>query len=84
MLVQATLRHLPKRWHDRKTNNNNPCVGLRRHRWHRGRVARRASAAAGLRRVLLIAPHGARIILWSIEAFGTPNRNRKGAMARRY
>jgi hypothetical protein len=49
-------RHLPKRWQHRKTNNNNFCVGLRRYRWHRGRVARRAFAAAGLRRMLLTAP----------------------------
>jgi hypothetical protein len=33
---------------NRKKGSNNLCAGLRRHRRDRGRIARRASAAAGL------------------------------------
>jgi hypothetical protein len=36
-----------------KTDSNNLCAGFGRHRWRRGRIVRRASAAAGLLRTLL-------------------------------
>ena len=39
--------------YDYKTDSNNLCAGFGRHRWHRGRIVRRTSAAAGLLCTLL-------------------------------